>query len=293
MPKVLRFTNGARNTRNARNATYKTRVIRRVVRRTPVVLRPAGARPTGVRQTGSRPMPTRVLQQPITRWVADRPEIDSPGAIAIYGGFEFSQELHECLDPLDSIMIVGTVETGQSMVAMTAMSKADLAIIELDFGGDLAGLNVARTVAANSPACGIMVYTPALTPKGFKALWIYGSEQWSIITRASLANPAHIRATVKSVVRGLPWTEPGVQRQWAELGDRPRTVESRRLLMRTAAERRPGAGRSPPWRDRGRRLNQALRSTPRRLVIRAGTASRGCRIPRRRCSEPEPIGPRS
>ena len=38
-------------------------------------------------------------------------------------------------------MIVGTVETDKSMVAMTAMSKADLAIIELDFGGELAGLS--------------------------------------------------------------------------------------------------------------------------------------------------------
>ena len=74
---------------------------------------------------------------------------------------------------------------------MTAMSKTDLAIIELDFGGELAGLSVARAIAANSPACGIMIYTPALTPRGFKGLWVYGSEQWSIITRAPLANPAH------------------------------------------------------------------------------------------------------
>ncbi len=162
-------------------------------------------------------MPTRVLQQPITRRVTDRSDIDTPGGIAIYGGFEFNRDLHECFDPLDSVMIVGTVETDKSMVAMTAMSKADLAIIELDFGGELAGLSVARAIAANSPACGIMIYTPALTPRGFKRLWVYGSEQWSIITRASLANPAHIRATVKSVVRGMPWTEPGVQRQWAEL----------------------------------------------------------------------------
>ena len=101
-------------------------------------------------------------------------------------------------------MIVGTVETDKSMVAMTAMSKADLAIIELDFGGELAGLSVARAIAANSPACGIMIYTPALTPRGFKGLWVYGSEQWSIITRASL-------------------------------GDHPRRMEDRRAVMRTAA----------------------------------------------------------
>ncbi len=233
MSKVLRFPNGGRNRR---------RVVRRFVRRASAGARPINAGPmpmnarnVGIRQVSAFQTPARVLQQPITRRVTDRPEIDAPGKIAIYAGFEFDLELHECLDPMESIMIVGTVETGQSMVAMTAMSKADLAIIELDFGGDLAGLNVARAVAANTPACGIMVYTPVLTPKGFKALWVYGSEQWSIITRASLANPAHIRATVKSVVRGLPWTEPGVQRQWAELGERPRTVEDRRALMRTAA----------------------------------------------------------
>lgn len=216
MSKVLRFPNGGSNRR---------RIVRRVIRRVPA----------GAKRVSARQAPTRVMQQPITRRVADRPELDAPSKITVYAGFEFNHELHECLDPLDSIMFAGTVESFQSMITMTAMSQAELAIIELDCGGSLAGLNVARAVAANSPATAIMVYTPSLTPKTFKALWVYGSARWSIITRASLANPAHIRATVKSVIRGLPWTEPGVQRQWDELGDRPLSVEDRRVLMRAAS----------------------------------------------------------
>jgi DNA-binding NarL/FixJ family response regulator len=136
---------------------------------------------------------------------------------------------------MDSVMIAGTVANSQSMVAMTAMSKTDVAIIELDCNGELQGLNVARTISANSPATGIMIHTPALNPRAFKALWVYGSEKWSIITRASLANPAHVRATVKSAVRGLTWTEPGVQRQWTELRERPRSIEDRQSVMRAAA----------------------------------------------------------
>jgi hypothetical protein len=140
--------------------------------------RTSSFRPRGIGTVSTAyasPVPTRVLQQPITRRVTDRSDIDTPGGIAIYGGFEFNRDLRECLDPLDSVMIVGTVETDKSMVAMTAMSKADLAIIELDFGGELAGLSVARAIAANSPACGIMIYTPALTPRGVKGLWVYVS----------------------------------------------------------------------------------------------------------------------
>jgi DNA-binding NarL/FixJ family response regulator len=175
------------------------------------------------------------MRQPITRRTNARPELNGSGKVVIYGGFEFEFELHACLDPMDSVMIAGTVEDAQSMVAMTAMSKADLAVIELDCGGELQGLNVARTIAANSPATGIMIYTPALTPRAFKALWVYGSEKWSIITRASLANPAHIRATVKSAVRGLTWTEPGVQRQWTELGERPRNLEDRTKVLSSIA----------------------------------------------------------
>jgi hypothetical protein len=222
MSKVLRFPNSG-----------KRRVVRRVIRRSPaarsVAPRAAVSR-SGVRQT-----PTRVLQQPITRREIQRPDIGALGKIVVYAGFEVDHELHQCLDPMDSIMIAGTVENVQSMVAMTAMSKADLAIVELSCGGELEGLNVARAIAANSPATGIMIYTPALGPRAFKALWVYGSEKWSIITRASLENPAHIRAAVKSAVRGLTWTEPGVQRQWAELGDRPRSEEDRRVMMRAAA----------------------------------------------------------
>ena len=100
-------------------------------------------------------------------------------------------------------MIADTVENLQSIVAMTAMSKVDLAIIELDCGGELEGLNVARAISANSLATGIMIYTPALNPRAFKGLWVFGSEKWLVITRASLANPVHVRATVKSAVREL------------------------------------------------------------------------------------------
>ncbi len=217
MSKVLRFPNNG-----------KRRVVRRVIRRAPAARSMAPRSP-------KRPSPVRVMQQPITRRRTERPEIDAPGTIAIYASFEFEHEIHQCLDPMDSVMVAGTVENLQSMVAMTAMSKADLAIIELDCGGELQGLNVARAIAANSPATAIMIYTPALNPRAFKALWVYGSEKWSIITRASLANPAHVRATVKSAVRGLTWTEPGVQRQWSELGERPRTVEDRRSVMRAVA----------------------------------------------------------
>jgi DNA-binding NarL/FixJ family response regulator len=71
---------------------------------------------------------------------------------------------------MDSVMVAGTVENAQSMIAMTAMAKADLAIIELDCGGTLEGLSVARAIGANSPATAILIYTPALNPRAFKAL---------------------------------------------------------------------------------------------------------------------------
>ena len=220
MSKVLRFQNGGNK-----------RVTRRVVRRRPVA-RSVALRPSA---PTARRVPARVLQQPITRRVKHRPELEAPGNVVIYGGFEFDNELRECLDPMDSVAIAGTVVNAPSMIALTAMAKADLAIVELDCGGPLEGLSAARAISANSPATAILIYTPALGPRAFKALWVYGSEKWSIITRASLANPAHVRATVKSAVRGLTWSEPGVQRQWSELGDRPRSVEDRRKLMHLAA----------------------------------------------------------
>jgi hypothetical protein len=72
-------------------------------------------------------------------------------------------------------MIAGTVENSQSMVAMTVMSKTDLAIIELDCCGELDGLHVAGAISANSPTKGIMICTPALNPRAFKGLWVFGS----------------------------------------------------------------------------------------------------------------------
>ena len=67
--------------------------------------------------------------QPIARRVAERDGLEVPGKISVYCGFEFNHELHQCFDPLESVMIAGTVDNTQSMVAVTVMSKVDLVII--------------------------------------------------------------------------------------------------------------------------------------------------------------------
>ncbi len=91
---------------------------RRVVRRSG-----ANARRSPRIVSSSRPI--GVMQQPITRRTRERPELDERGKITIYGSFELDIDPHNCLDPMDSVMIAGTVENLASMVAMTAMSKAD------------------------------------------------------------------------------------------------------------------------------------------------------------------------
>ena len=50
-----------------------------------------------------------MLLQPIARRVKQRPELESPGKLVIYGGFEFDHELYLCLDPMGSVMVAGTV----------------------------------------------------------------------------------------------------------------------------------------------------------------------------------------
>ncbi len=82
MAKVLRFPNSSQGGRNPKT---RGRLVRRVMRRTSS-FRPRGDRygvDPGVRQPGARSVPTRVLQQPITRRVTDRSDIDTPGGIAI------------------------------------------------------------------------------------------------------------------------------------------------------------------------------------------------------------------
>ena len=99
----------------------KRRVVRRVIRRTPAARTVA---PRAIRRALAR-----VLMQPIARRVSERDGLEVPGKISVYGGFEFNHELHQCFDPLESVMIAGTVDNMQSMVAVTVMSKVDLVII--------------------------------------------------------------------------------------------------------------------------------------------------------------------
>ncbi len=57
-----------------------------------------------------RQTPARATQQPIARKRSERQDIDMLGKITIYGGFEFNIEIHECLGPMDSVMIARTVQ---------------------------------------------------------------------------------------------------------------------------------------------------------------------------------------
>ncbi len=75
MSKILRFPSDG-----------KRRVVRSVIRRAPTAR-------TIAPKSLARQQPTRVMQQPIARRNNNRPEIDAPGTIAVYDGFEFDHEL--------------------------------------------------------------------------------------------------------------------------------------------------------------------------------------------------------
>jgi hypothetical protein len=55
--------------------------------------------------------------------------LDTPVKIVLDVNFELDHVIQQCIDPMDSVMLAGTVANAQSMIAMTAMSKVDLAII--------------------------------------------------------------------------------------------------------------------------------------------------------------------
>lgn len=167
-------------------------------------------------------LPSRFQQEQIS---------GGPSRLVIVGSRIFNVKLNKLLENESGLSVVATAETPREAISAPTEHGAELTIVEADFGGSAQGTVLATSIAERSPGCAIMLVCGAFTDTVAKYLWVFGADSWSIITGATAQNPTHISEAVSSAVHGITWVEPGVKRAMDLYGQRPMSVNERRLMM--------------------------------------------------------------
>lgn len=165
-----------------------------------------------------------------SRFKAMRNASSSPRVVLV-GARVFNLRLGNLLSNESSVDIVATADTDRAALGAAALNGAELVVVEMEFGGPVQGIFIARSIMERTPDCGIMIVCRTMTENAARHLWVYGTESWSVLTGASAKNPAQVVDAVNSAVRGMTWIEPGVSRKLSEFGHRPESIEERRQAI--------------------------------------------------------------
>lgn len=151
--------------------------------------------------------------------------------VVIVGNRIFNLKLKTLVANEPDFSVVATADTVKDALAYPNEYSAELTVVDVDFGGSGQGVTLARDLNERSPGCAFMLVCGPFTSSTAKALWIYGADSWSVITQATAKNPAHFAEAVSSAVHGMPWVEPGINRELRGYGPRPNSFDERKLAI--------------------------------------------------------------
>lgn len=151
--------------------------------------------------------------------------------VVLVGDSVFNLRLSKIVASETEFRIVAMASTVRDAAAFPNEYDADLVVVDVDFQGTGEGINLARDLSERRPGCGFMLVCGPFTSAEAEALWVFGTDTWSVITQATAKSPAHFAEAVSSAVHGITWVEPGVQRELRAFGPRPSSFEARKLFM--------------------------------------------------------------
>lgn len=151
--------------------------------------------------------------------------------VVIVGDHIFGLKLTKLVAEETDFTVVATASTIREARAYPNEFNADLTVVEVDFGGPGQGITLARELNERSPGCAFMMVCGPFTKATAQALWVFGTDAWSVITQATAKSPGHFAEAVNSAVHGMTWIEPGVKRELSSFGKRPNSFDARKLAI--------------------------------------------------------------
>lgn len=163
---------------------------------------------------------------------------DGDKRVVVVGNPIFNLKMGNIVKDLPGVELAAVARTAKDALAFPTEHGAELVIVDVDFGGAGQGVSFARDINQRSTGAAFLLVCGAMTPTTSRALWVYGTNSWSVISPATAKNPDQLIETIKSAILGRAWVEPGIQREIQQLGPRPKSLAERKLAVFEQGSRR-------------------------------------------------------
>ena len=112
----------------------------------------------------------------------------------------------------EGVSLAGVADTEPQALERVIKDHADIAVIDIELGGAIRGLELARNLQRVSPKTGILVMVKSLEGIDLRAEARSFGSSWSYMWRAMIEDPQSTEAILKSVGSGVHWVDPQLKR---------------------------------------------------------------------------------
>lgn len=146
------------------------------------------------------------------------------------------------LATISDIRLAGLADSPENALKMLVQEHPEAVIFDMDFGGDMVGLDTARMMQKTRTRAAIIMLVPELDPEVMRPESRRFGTSWSYVKKNTAARIDVLETVLKSAVRGVQWIEPELSRPLASIW---RVAEEARELEAAKEIAEPVAVKSP------------------------------------------------
>jgi len=135
------------------------------------------------------------------------------------------------LAAVDEIAISGLANTPEDALKMLIQDHPDCVLLDIDFGGELVGLDTAKLMQRTRAQAAIIMIVPEISSEFHHSKARRFGTSWSYIKKSTATRENLLGLALKSAARGVQWIEPELSRPLAELwqvANQARDLDARR-----------------------------------------------------------------
>lgn len=121
------------------------------------------------------------------------------------------------LATISDIRLAGLADSPENALKMLVQEHPEAVIFDMDFGGDLVGLDTARMMQKTRTRAAIIMLVPELDPETMRPESRRFGTSWSYVKKTTAARVDVLETVLKSAVRGVQWIEPELSRPLASI----------------------------------------------------------------------------
>jgi len=134
---------------------------------------------------------------------------------------------------MSDVILSGLADSPESSLKMLVQEHPEVVILDMDFGGQFNGLDIAKTMQKTRVRAAIVMLVPELDPTELKPYSRRFGSSWSYVKKTTAGRLDVLEMVLKSAVRGVQWIEPDLSRPlqviW-KVAEEARDMETRRSV---------------------------------------------------------------